>query len=67
MSNAPPLDSQDLECLAWVAEGLASLVPELSADRLLAAGFVRRVDHGMKGSVLELTSSGLSLIRSSDQ
>jgi len=56
-----------LECLAWVAEGLASLVPELSADRLLAAGFVRRVDHGMKGSVLELTSSGLSLIRSSDQ
>jgi hypothetical protein len=66
--DAAKLDPLDLECLAWVAEGMASLVPEASAGRLLIAGLVRQTDPTTEGHpVLELTSTGLAFIRSSDQ
>jgi hypothetical protein len=68
VTNPEELGPQDLERLAWVAEGMTSLVPELCADRLLAAGFVRKADPAIEGSVnLELTPAGLAFIRSSDQ
>jgi hypothetical protein len=66
--DATKLDPLDLECLAWVAEGMASLVPEASAGRLLIAGLVRQTDPTIEGHpALELTSTGLAFIRSSDQ
>jgi hypothetical protein len=66
--NSTQLDPKDLEHLAWVAEGIASLVPESSAGRLLIAGLVRKVDPSIEGNTaLELTEKGLAFIRSSDQ
>jgi hypothetical protein len=66
--NSTQLDPKDLEHLAWVAEGIASLVPESSAGRLLIAGLVRKVDPSIEGNAaLELTEKGLAFIRSSDQ
>jgi hypothetical protein len=68
VADATKLDPLDLECLAWVAEGMASLVPEASAGRLLMAGLVRQTDSTIEGHLaLELTSAGLAFIRSSDQ
>ena len=68
VADAAKLDPQDLECLAWVAEGMASLVSEASAGRLLMAGLVRQAESIIDGHLnLELTSAGLAVIRSSDQ
>jgi len=68
VADAAKLDPQDLECLAWVAEGMASLVSEASAGRLLMAGLVRQAESTSDGHLnLELTSAGLAVIRSSDQ
>jgi hypothetical protein len=68
VADAAKLDPQDLECLAWVAEGMASLVSEASAGRLLMAGLVRQAESTIDGHLnLELTSAGLAVIRSSDQ
>jgi hypothetical protein len=67
-TNPTELSPQDLECLAWVAEGMTSLVPEVCADRLLLAGFVQKREPTIEGnSALELTPVGLAFIRSSDQ
>lgn len=61
-------DLQDLECLAWIAEGRSTRVPATAAERLLILGLVRKVDRLTEAdAALELTTTGLSLIRSSDQ
>lgn len=58
----------DLECLAWVAEGRASQVPESVALRLLRQGLVQRpARQGTGAAALELTPAGLAHVRSSDQ
>jgi len=51
MINSTQLDPKDLEHLAWVAEGIASLVPESSAGRLLIAGLVRKVDPSIEATL----------------
>lgn len=62
------LSLSDLECLAWVAEGRASLVPDTVAMRLIQAGLVRKpIRIGPGTAVLELTPAGLARVRSSDQ
>lgn len=62
------LSSQDLQCLAWVAEGCGGLVPQTHVERLTLAGLVRQPEHrGKDGPPLELTPAGLAHVRSSDQ
>jgi hypothetical protein len=62
------LSLTDLECLAWVAEGRASLVPDPVAMRLLQQGLVRKPQrHPEAAAALELTPAGLAHVRSSDQ
>lgn len=63
-----PLSLTDLACLAWVAEGRASLVPEAAAARLIERGLVQRPARATAGAAaLELTPAGLAHVRSSDQ
>jgi hypothetical protein len=65
---AADLDSNDLDCLAWVAEGRAARVPDEVAARLLAAGLITQFQRGPDGHpTLELTPAGLAHVRSSDQ
>lgn len=62
------LSLTDLECLAWVAEGRASRVPEPVAARLLQHGLVQKPTRHLEGAAtLELTPAGLAHVRSSDQ
>lgn len=62
------LSSQDLQCLAWVAEGRGALVPEAQVARLMLAGLVRQPERRCEGTPpLELTPAGLARVRSSDQ
>lgn len=62
------LSGNDMERLAWVAEGRASLVPEDCAARLLRAGLVRKPERLIEGTAaLELTPAGLAHVQSSDQ
>ena len=62
------LSLTDLECLAWVAEGRASQVPDAIAARLVARGLVQKPERSIAGAApLELTPAGLAHVRSSDQ
>lgn len=62
------LSLAELECLAWVAEGRASLVPEAIVVRLIEHGLVQKpARHGVPAAPLELTPAGLAHVRSSDQ
>lgn len=62
------LSLTDLECLAWVAEGRASLVPDATAARLIERGLVQRPQRVTgRAALLELTPAGLTHVRSSDQ
>jgi hypothetical protein len=62
------LSLSDLECLAWVAEGRASQVPDAAAARLTQAGLMRKPERTGPGTAaLELTPEGLAHVRSSDQ
>lgn len=65
---ADELSLTDLECLAWVAEGRASRVPEAAVARLIERGLVQRPQRVAEhAAVLELTPAGLAHVRSSDQ
>lgn len=65
---AAELDPNDLDCLAWVAEGRAADVPDDVAARLLSAGLIIKFERGPNGHpTLELTPAGLAHVRSSDQ
>lgn len=62
------LDLTDLKCLAWVAEGMASRVPDPVAARLLRKGLVQRSESlDKETATLQLTPAGLTHVRSSDQ
>lgn len=63
-----PLDLEDLDHLARVAEGRGEDVPERAVARLMLAGLVRRPERVCAGGPsLELTPAGLARVRSSDQ
>ena len=63
-----PLDLEDLEHLARVAEGRGDALPERAIARLMLAGLVRRPEQVCAGGpALELTPAGLARVRSSDQ
>jgi hypothetical protein len=63
-----PLDREDLENLARVAEGRGSTLAEPALVRLMRAGLVQRPAHLCEGAPrYELTPAGLAWVRSSDQ
>lgn len=68
MSASVRLEKHEVAGLERVAEGCASSVAESVAGRLLALGLVQTMQsHAGHSAMLQLTSAGLSLIRSSDQ
>lgn len=68
MSASMQLEKHEVAGLERVAEGCAASVAESVAGRLLALGLVQKMQsHIGHAAVLQLTSAGLSLIRSSDQ
>lgn len=68
MSASTQLEKHEIAGLERVAEGLASSVAESVAGRLLALGLVQKMQsHAGRTAMLQLTTAGLSLIRSSDQ
>ncbi len=61
-------DPDDLDYLAWIAEGRAAVVPVDATLRLVAAGLVVQVGDGVaERQCAELSPAGLKHIRSSDQ
>lgn len=67
MNVAIQLEKHEVSGLESVAEGRASAVSESIASRLLAMGLVQELGEAGRGVRLQLTSKGLSFIRSSDQ
>jgi hypothetical protein len=68
MVSARQLDANELEALARIAQGMGSTVSNHVASRLLTVGLVTQMDCVLANHArLELTSAGLSVIRSSDQ
>ncbi|WP_233840163.1 hypothetical protein [Dyella sp. 2HG41-7] len=68
MNASVELQASDLEGLERVAVGRGASVPGHVADRLWAMGLLQKI-HAVAGTgaELQLTSNGLSIIRSSDQ
>lgn len=68
MSASVQLEKHEVMGLERVAEGCASSVAESVTGRLLALGLVQQMQsYAGHAAKLQLTSAGLSLIRSSDQ
>jgi hypothetical protein len=68
MPASTPLDFDDYQNLAKVAQGQSSLLDAACARRLLAAGLVCRMEEtAVAPASLQLTPAGLALIHSSDQ
>lgn len=68
MPTSAKLHSGDYENLALVAQGQSFLLDAASAQRLLAAGLVLRMEaFDVVPASLQLTPAGLALIHSSDQ
>ena len=68
MPSATNLSRHDHANLARVAQGQATLVDDAGADRLIAAGLIVWMKTGeVAAASLQLTPTGLALIRSSDQ
>jgi hypothetical protein len=68
MKLCSELDRNDLTALEHVAEGRASALSPPIVDRLLALGLVQESASSIESAMgLQLTTAGLSLIRSSDQ
>lgn len=62
------LEKDEVAGLESIAEGRAAVVPQSVASRLLAMGLIQKVvDEAERHMPLQLTSKGLSFIRSSDQ
>ncbi|MFS8136873.1 MAG: hypothetical protein ACMG50_01980 [Thermomonas sp.] len=68
MRTAPDLSPKDYENLALVAQGQATLLAPADAERLIIAGLVLQMPAtAVSAASLQLTSTGLAHIRSSDQ
>ena len=68
MNVSVQLERNEVAGLENVAEGRVAAVPEEIVSRLLAMGMVQKAhDDAGRGVTLQLTSKGLSFIRSSDQ
>lgn len=68
MNVSVQLERNEVAGLENVAEGRVAAVPEEIVSRLLAMGMVQKShDEVRRGVTLQLTSKGLSFIRSSDQ
>jgi hypothetical protein len=68
MVSAKQLDSNELDALTRIAQGMGSTVANHVASRLLTVGLITRMDCvAVSHARLELTSAGLAVIRSSDQ
>lgn len=68
MNVSVQLERNEVAGLENVAEGRVAAVPEEIVSRLLAMGMVQKSrDDAGRGVTLQLTSKGLSFIRSSDQ
>jgi hypothetical protein len=68
MVTVRQLDASELDALVRIAQGMGSTVSNHVASRLLNVGLVTQMDCvAASHARLELTSAGLSVIRSSDQ